>query len=364
MKSRPVSIMLTRCGFTIIELLVSISIIAVLMSLILPAVSRARESARRIQCANRMRNVGVALLSYEATHRRFPAAGYWGGPDKSSPWPNHNWVVEILANLDRQDLHDRWDKSKSRLDSANLDIAETFLEVLVCPSDVTTNGRGDLSYAVNGGIGESTFLNGVHDCPVDPFYKVIDLNGNGVVCNGIGVPDGPPSDRDLFKATGLFFTENYGFSGTPGYRGTVRHHNVGSISDGPSMTLLLAENVRVGYDPFAAEPANWSSPDTRRSRVFFSHRVCQNNVCSTGQVDYSKANSGDHAINAGLIQPEGESPWASSYHSGGLNVVFADGHLTFLSEDIDGRVYASLFTPQGRSFLATPLDQGVIGTEF
>ena len=364
MKSRCHSIPSCRTGFTIIELLVSISIIAVLMSLILPAVTRARESARRIQCANRVRNLGVALLSYETSHRRFPAAGYWGGPDKSNPWPNHNWVVEILANLDRQDLHDLWDKSKSRLDQANLDIAESNLEVLVCPSDITANGLGDLSYAVNGGIGESTFLNGVHDCPVDPFYGVLDLNGNGVVCNGTGIPDGSPSDRDIFKATGLFFTENYGFSGTPGYQGTDRHHTVDSISDGASTTLLLLENVRVGYDPFAASPANWSSPETRRSRVFFSHRVCQNNVCSAGQVDYSLANSGDHAINAGLVQPEGESPWASSYHSGGVNVVFADGHMTFLSEDIDGRVYASLFTPQGRSLLATPLDQGVINTDF
>jgi prepilin-type N-terminal cleavage/methylation domain-containing protein len=171
-------------GFTLIELLVSISIIAVLMSLILPAIGSAREAARRTQCLNNVKNLSLALLHVTETKKRFPAAAYWGGPDKNQPGPHHNWVVEILASIDRQDLADRWNHDQLMTFPANLQIAETHLPVLACPSDMTTNGNGDLSYVVNGGIGESTLMNSVQDCIVDPFNHVLDLNGNGQVCGG------------------------------------------------------------------------------------------------------------------------------------------------------------------------------------
>ena len=347
-----------RSAFTLIELLITISIISLLMSLALPGIHSSRESARRIQCANRVRNLGIAILGYETAHKRFPAAGYWGGPNKTSPWPNHNWVVEILPYVDRQELFDRWDKSKSVLHSPNLKLSQTHLKVLVCPSDITANSGGDLSYSVNGGVGESTILNGVHDCIVNSEFQPLDLNGNGITCDPVN-SDGSPSDRELFGRLGLFFTENFGFEATPGFQGTVRHHSVDSIVDGASNTLLLTENVRVGYDPHSAS-ATWASPHTRRSRVFFSHRICPGNVCST--VNYSLANSGDHAINAGLTQAEGEAPWPSSFHAGGVNAVFADGHVTFLDENIDGRVYAAMFSPQGTRLIGTSLDQGVVET--
>ena len=204
-----------RCGFTLIELLVSISIIALLMSLILPAVNSAREAARRTECLNNVKNVSLALLNATETKKRFPAAAYWGGPNKNNPGPHHNWVVEILAWIDRRDLADRWDHGQLLYDPANQLLAEHHLKVLACPSDYTVDGRGDLSYALNGGIGESTLLNNVQDCIVDPFNQVIDLNGNGQVCLGSDIDDGSPSDRDVFLRLGLFFNENLGFESTP-----------------------------------------------------------------------------------------------------------------------------------------------------
>ena len=207
-----------RSGFTLIELLVSISIIALLMSLILPAVNSAREAARRTECLNNVKNVSLALLNATETKKRFPAAAYWGGPDKNNPGPHHNWVVEILDWIDRRDLADRWDHGQLLYDPANQALAEHHVKVLACPSDYTVDGRGDLSYALNGGIGESTLLNNVQDCIVDPFNQVIDLNGNGQVCLGSDIDDGSPSDRDVFLRLGLFFNENLGFDRFPPHK--------------------------------------------------------------------------------------------------------------------------------------------------
>jgi prepilin-type N-terminal cleavage/methylation domain-containing protein len=349
----------SRRGLTIIELLVSISIMAVLMSLILPAVQNAREAARRTECLNNARNLSLALLNATEQKKRFPAAAYWGGPDKNRPGPHHNWVVEILSWIDRRDLADRWDHDQLLTHSANQAIAETHVRVLACPSDISTDGRGDLSYAVNGGIGESTLLGGVQDCIVDPFSLVLDLNGNGQVCVGSDTPDGSPSDRELFHRLGLFFNENWGFETSAGYRGTRRFHRPATVTDGLSNTLLLAENVRTGFAP-NVPLSNWGSCNTRQTKVYFSHRICGNNVCAAGNVDFSRANSGEHAINAGRSQPEGMAPWPSSFHPGVVVVGFADGRAQVLSETVSGQVYFQLMTPQGTRLSGSPLDAGVL----
>ena len=128
-----------------------------------------------------------------------------------------------------------------------------------------------------------------------------------------------------------------------------------------SNTLLLAENVRTGYDPVTAN-SNWGSCDTRRTKVYFSDRICTNNLCAPGNVDFSRANSGDHAINSGRNAAEGQSPWPNSFHPGGVCVGFADGRAQFLNESISGQVYVQLMTPQGTRLVGSPLDAGVLNS--
>ena len=342
----------SRQGLTVLELLVVISIISVLLALILPAIQNAREAARRTQCMNHLRNLSVAMLANMDTHKRFPAAAYWGGGVKEQPGPHHNWVVQLLPWLDRTDLYDQWDMERLATESPNNELTKLGLNVLVCPSDSSATAGGDLSYALNGGIGESDYVVGVHDCIVDPFGGLLDLNGNGLVCLGTDIDDGNPSDRDIYKRIGLFFNENWRFQKSPGYQGTQRHHVAASVTDGFSNTLMFTENVRTGADA----ASGWATCDSRRTKVYFSSEICTFNACTAGNTDLDRANSATRGINRALLEPEGEAPWPSSEHSGGVNMAFADGSVRFVAEDIDGAVYFEMFTPQRSPLDGTHID--------
>ena len=341
-----------RPGFTLLELLVVVSIIATLMALILPAVQNARAAARRTQCLNNLRNCSVAMAGYVTTHNRYPAAGYWAGIP-GSRYPSHNWVVDLLPYLDKRDIADRWDLTVPYTTAPNAALGDLQISVLTCPEDSSLQGTGDLSFAVAGGIGYTTFLNNVHDVPVDASGNAIDLNGNGIIGVPNSVPDGSPSDRDILKSMGLFFMENFGE-----HKGVIRHYNPNFIHDGFSNTLMLIENVRTGRN--SSEPdENWATPFAHKSTVFFPSDVCTANICNSGNVDYSLANSGPDRINGGISKAEGQSPFANSQHYGTVNVAFADGSVRNLSEDIDGAVYAALFSPNSITLDQTPLKQPI-----
>jgi prepilin-type processing-associated H-X9-DG protein len=188
----------------------------------------------------------------------------------------------------------------------------------------------------------------------------IDLDGDGIACPGTV---GQDSDKQVLKAMGLFFAENW-----PIGTGTVRHHSLKSITDGTSNTIMLSENVRAGFDP--AFHTTWASPDVERQSFIISGHMCDSFSCAAGSVDYARTNDRStlpfslQAINSALSQPEGEAPWPSSYHRGGVNVVFCDGRAHFLSEVIAGAVYAAIVSPQGGS-LPEPLKQPVVsGSEY
>lgn len=355
-----------RRAFTLVELLVVISILSLLVALLLPAVMAARGSARRAQCQNNLHNVGLAMLSELSAKRRFPASGHFGVAGYA---PYHSWVVALLPWLERADLAEEWKLDRPSTDPGNQSLGRVGLPILVCPDDISEQaGEGNLSYAVNGGFGW-TAGSPSPDCP-SAFHKLgfppirpMDLNGNGITCPASGPETDAASDKQLFFQTGLFFLENW-----PPGEGTARHHSADSIADGLSTTLMLAENVRAGYDPYGGVGGGWASPVPQHQSFFLSSYVCEGARCAAGRVDYRRANSRTHpyaleAINSALEQAEGEAPWPSSYHSGGVNAVYADGHVQFLSETIDGPVYASLVSPCG-SRIEGPLKQAVVPGEF
>jgi prepilin-type N-terminal cleavage/methylation domain-containing protein/prepilin-type processing-associated H-X9-DG protein len=349
-------------GFTLVELLVVITIISMLIALLLPAVMSARGAARRTQCKNNLRNIGLAMMQEAEAKRRFPASGNWA---VSGPGIYHNWVVTLLPWLEHRDIYDRWDFQTSYNEPPNVDLTSLTLPILICPDDDSAmQGGGNLSYVVNAGFGWTI----PWDCPASfhvlstSYAEAIDLNGNGVACPADLRQDGTPSDKKLFYNTGLFYLENWPYGS-----GTQRHHTPDSVVDGLSNTVMLSENVRVGYDP-SSDQGGWAAPWPKRNGFFLSAYVCENLCCSAGSVDYARANDRSQhpyrleGINAALDQAEGEAPWPSSFHPGGVHVVYADGRVEFLDEGVEGVVYASIVSPRG-SLIQGPLAQPVVSPD-
>ncbi|MDY0167314.1 MAG: DUF1559 domain-containing protein [Thermoguttaceae bacterium] len=127
-------------GFTLVELLVVITIIGILIGLLLPAVQSAREAARRIQCTNHLKQLGLAFLQHEATHGHFPTGGWgyaWvGDPDRGFGWRQPGgWVFNVLPYIEQQGLYDLQlgKTGTARSDAAGQMIA-TPLSVMHCPT--------------------------------------------------------------------------------------------------------------------------------------------------------------------------------------------------------------------------------------
>lgn len=358
-KGRAGSAARRRGGFTILELLVVVAVSATLMALILPAVVQARAAARRAACQNHFKQIGLGLVALTESNGRFPASGTFS---PVNPDGFFSWVVPLLPWIDQDPIAKQWKYDEPFSDPHNWALASQHISVLACPDDITTvPGRGNLSYVVNGGFGWTEPV----DCLVTlhPFdspavwAQPLDLNGNGVVCPSDPASDGAISDRTLLHRSGMFFVENW-----PIGSGTVRNQRPEHVLDGLSQTILAAENVRAGWDPVFPNSTSWACPEAWRSSFFLSAYVCNGLSCSVGNVDYARANQQSvlpykmEAINAGLSHPEGQSPWPSSYHRGGVQVLFGDGRVVFMSENVNGLVYASLVTPQG-SLLPGPLVQ-------
>lgn len=336
-------------GFTFVELLVVLVIIVLLLSLGLPAMSRSRQRARILDCSNNLRNINLALIQAATDKERLPACGNFGKTTMC-----HSWVLGLLPHLDQGVVYVNWNQDAGLSYPPNQTRAQTSIRVLTCPSDLSVEpDAGNLSYVVNGGIGFTAQIGGVHDCPVAPFGSKIDFNGNGSTCLSSGLPDGDPSDKDFFFKTGLFFNETWKWNVT------VRHHRLDTVVDGLSQTITLAENVRTGYNPSDPNTENWANSNPYRTS-FYIGNPCKNDACTAGNVDYGTCNSGKYAINSGLTASEGASPVPNSFHGEGVNMAFGDGRVKFVNQKLDSRVYAALVSPQGMLLENTLLAQPVV----
>jgi prepilin-type N-terminal cleavage/methylation domain-containing protein len=375
-----------RRGFTLIELLVVIAIIGVLMALILPAIGAARGAARRTQCMNNQRQVGLALISFMNQNNRLPnAATYAETPGLIAPasvtssiinhaftnnsanfgvigagdvGPLYSWVVDVLPFLDSQALYNDFNRSRAYFDNGrvgdnpskptNLTISSSPLPVLTCPEDPTLiQGNGNLSYVVNGGFTR---------------WHAIPYGWAGGATAGLTGPTLSWTATGAPKKTGVMFLGTKLGESSWDYSPTV-----GSITDGLSVTILLSENHMAGASTGNAYSGNtvtnWATAHPNFIMFLASDNICGsgNGVCGSdltpvaGKADgvgWARANqSGAYEnINAGNSSiDEGSSPYPNSKHTGGVAVTMCDGSTRFIKSDIDGTVWSKLVTPSGQS---------------
>ena len=163
------SIKLLRQAYTLIEILVTISIIALLVALLMPAIQKIRETSKRLECANNLKQIGTAFLNHGTTRRNFPdsGAGWWlsrskssDGLPRSAPDQDWGWAYQILPYIEQYSL---WSNP------SDVDVAAVAVRLYFCPSrrlpqslqgvqsGMPNSLRGAIDYAGNGGIGPSNF---------------------------------------------------------------------------------------------------------------------------------------------------------------------------------------------------------------
>ncbi|HEV3416536.1 MAG TPA: DUF1559 domain-containing protein, partial [Pirellulales bacterium] len=245
-----------RQAFTLVELLVVITIIGILMSLLLPAVQSARESARRLQCSNNVKQLGLALQSYHTAFGTFPPSSVWKvdgkfdasqittqAVDGNSLW--ENWVILILPQLEQQNLRNQFNLSQpigsttANSDGTNNSVARaTVLSVMLCPSDSFNQkpfiGSGTGSSATSK-YGTAPWARGNYGANAALGYMSFN-EPTHVNINGINFSAASPRGG---------WTNRY-VRGVMGANVSLR---IDDIKDGASNTILVGE-IRAGMVPF------------------------------------------------------------------------------------------------------------------
>lgn len=327
-------------GFTLIELLVVIAIIAVLIALLLPAVQQAREAARRTQCKNNLKQIGLALHNYHDVFQGFPA----GWSVDPTNFNLQYWGLSILPYLDQANLFNKWDQSVPNINEAallgfspaavtnNTTLAKSVISAYLCPSSPVTATVE--KYGITKALEPSV--------PFDITWS----SGRNDYCAVSGVR----GDFAQLAYAGNAAGTRHGVLSGDGWE------KIRNITDGTSNTLMVAELTggRTIYSNQKADP-NLNS--------YAGYPPNPGVVQDFQGGAWADLYNGENWVNGSLLSgcsdpisgPDG-GPCAinccnrpgnlHSFHAGGVQAAMADGSVRFLSQNIAAQTLAGLITIQ------------------
>lgn len=310
MKTRNLRQQVRSSGFTVIELLVTIAIIAVVVALLLPAVQSARESARRMQCKNNLKQIGLALSMYHDAVGTLP-------PGRNS-WNLGTWQVSLLPYVEQTAFYNSYQQVEDYMSPANLAVTRKRFNIFSCPSDYERTPLNEVTahnYACNYG---NTDL-----------YQDVTFHGipfGGAPFSDIGVD---PTD--------------------PG-RGhsTVR---LADLIDGTSNTILVAEVVQgAGAD---LRGFTWYGPSSGFTTFLGPNSKSPDVLTFPDQCVYPFSTNPPCTDETDPNNPS-VLLGARSRHTGGVHVVMGDGSVKFIGDSIDLNTWRALSTSQGNEVVSSP----------
>ena len=370
-------------GFTLVELLVVISIIAMLAGLLLPAINAARENGRRIQCVSNQRQVAFALLNFEQAKRAFPPLR---GPLRPSTYPPYNtntnptntdlvelsWVGFLLPFMEHSTA---W----AQISAGNVEMTlyDLVIPVTQCRSSSSVSpGDNRLTYVVNAGPLNFNFP----DNPVEFYPDPNEFNRS----------------RRNDKMYTIFF-DHFAWIGTwADFAGGIDSQRCEtrvtldeiSSMDGTSMTILLSENEDAGHwiwyeaanpnipqavcadaasHQYIPDPGGWCLDEVEQFLAF-----CVPNAFASGEIPIYESplllNGAPNNVDSPLFINEGKNirydnagarrtARPSSGHPGGVVTAFCDNGVRFLRDDIDKTLFVRLARP-GNDVIINPKDLG------
>ena len=329
-----------RNAFTLIELLVVIAIIAVLISLLLPAVQQAREAARRVQCKNNLKQLGLAIHNYESVATCLPPTAVIVTLPGGALWTSYLGPhARILPFLDQGNIYNSININTSYGDLANLPTVGHVTNVFLCPSEPNRQPVENVSFGIIGGVNYGFSM------------------GDWYVWSG---PAGGPITRSAF--------------------GVNLSRRWGNCTDGMSQTLMMSEVKN--YQPYVRDcgslasihdPNNIPPPDADPQTVAPEYQAAGctfllnahsqwaeltvHHIGFTTAWPPNKVTPGgpgnsypDVDLNSQRERTGGPTFAAvtsRSHHTGGVHSQFCDGSVKFISSSIDGKVWRALGTVSG-----------------
>lgn len=331
----------SKSAFTLVELLVVIAIIGILVALLLPAVQAARAAARRTQCQNNMKQIGLALMNYHSTNGEFPASSTWPLNDKgeargvgNSTFKEHeaNWVILALPFMEEQNVFDGFDFTVPIPHINNELIRGTQLAAMLCPEDPNNQ------QPFMGGTKPKTFHLGSNwargNYAANASLGYMKSGGN----------QGDAATKDSYEWSKETWSNRDAFRGVMGANTSTK---IANITDGTSYTILAAE-IRSGvveFDSRGVWALGGGPPSALWAHGYFgdaagpnSPELLSDDVISCtdiiiefgGPIPLAKEGMPCASGNKGNYQQT-----ARSSHNGGIFSVFCDGSVHFIQDSVE-----------------------------